>query len=58
MQKLGLETFSLSFGSTIKNPNFSDFHRSLIIENAQVDFKSENLRIESSHLHEILCGGQ
>ena len=41
MQKLGLETFSLFSSSTVKNPNFSEFHISLIIENAQVDFKSE-----------------
>ena len=42
MQKLGLETFSLFSGSTVKNPNFSEFYIiSLIIENAQVDFKSE-----------------
>ena len=41
MQKWGLETFSLFSSSTVKNPNFSEFHISLIIENAQVDFKSE-----------------
>ena len=41
MQKLGLETFSLLSGNTVKNANFSEFHKGLIIENAQVDFKSE-----------------
>ena len=57
MQKLGLETFSLFSGSTVKNPNVSEFHISLIIENAQVDFKSE-IYPQRKDLHEILCGSQ
>ena len=58
MPKLDLETFSIFSGSTMKNPNFSEFHIiSLIIENAQVDFKSE-IYPQRKDLHEILCGSQ
>ena len=58
MKKLGLETFSLFSGNTVKNCNFSDFQKSLIIEEAQVNFtrlqKVKYLLNENSDLYEIL----
>ena len=58
MQKLGIETFSLFSGSTVKNCNFFEFQISLIIEYAQVNFtrlqKVKYLLNENSDLYEIL----
>ena len=56
MQNLGLETFSLFSGSTVKNPNFSEFH--LISLMHRLILKVKYLRNKSSDLHEILRGGQ
>ena len=58
MQKLGLETFSLFSGRTVKIYKFSEFQISLIIEYAQVNFtrlqKVKYLLNENSDLYEIL----